>query len=156
MTEILVFGKIGLEQLLIEMDLLVGHDHRQLRADQTLVVGDERLSKPRDRAEAREQLGRLCGRTHELYSALALLDDGAVRFTAIGVARLTMRRFSREFLEAYLDRAGPEVSLSVGAYRLEGLGVQLMERVEGDHFVILGLPLLGLLAFLRDEGALRG
>ena len=117
-------------------------------------IGTEQLCKPRDGAEARAQLALLAGRTHELYSAVALLGNGEVRFTTVGVARLTMRRFSSAFLEAYLAAAGADVTQSVGGYQLEGLGSQLMERVEGDHFVILGLPLLPLLAFLRAEGVL--
>ena len=125
-----------------------------LGADQTLALDQDQLRKPADRAEARAQLMRLAGRTHELYSAVALVRDQTVLLRTIGVARLTLRRFSEDFLEAYLDAAGDRVTESVGAYQLEGLGSQLMERVEGDHWVILGVPLLAVLGSLRDHGVL--
>jgi len=122
--------------------------------DQTLVLGDRRFSKPADRAAAREQLRALSGRTHELHSAVAVARDGRVVFSHVDTARLTMRSLSEKFLDVYLDTMGPEASASVGAYQLERLGVHLFERIEGDHFTILGLPLLALLAFLRREGRL--
>jgi septum formation protein len=125
-----------------------------LGADQTLAVGTHSLSKPRDRAAAREQLMRLRGRTHELHSAIALARDGLIMFEHHDVARLTMREFSAAFLEKYLDAAAAAVTASIGAYQLEKTGIQLFERVEGDHFVILGLPLLPLLEFFRREGLL--
>jgi septum formation protein len=125
-----------------------------LAADQTLSFGDDRLTKPQDRDAARAQLRALCGRTHELHSAIAFVQHGAVLFEHIGVARLTMRNFSERFLELYLDAAGDSVTASVGAYQLEGLGIQLFERVEGDYFTILGLPLLEALEFLRRFGCL--
>jgi nucleoside triphosphate pyrophosphatase len=123
--------------------------------DQTLALGDRRFSKPVDRAAARAQLQALRGQTHELHAAVAVIRNGAVAFTQVAVARLTMRTFSDEFLEAYLDTAGSAVSASVGAYQLERIGVHLFERIEGDHFTILGLPLLPLLGYLRREGALQ-
>ncbi len=123
--------------------------------DQTLALGDRRFSKPVDRAAARAQLQALRGQTHELHSAVAVIRNGAVAFTHGAIARLTMRTFSDEFLEAYLDTAGAAVSASVGAYQLERVGVHLFERIEGDHFTILGLPLLPLLGYLRHEGALQ-
>jgi septum formation protein len=126
-----------------------------LGADQTLAVASRRLSKPADRTEAREQLRALSGRTHELHSALALMRDGVVLFAHIDVARLTMRALSEEFLERYLDAMGNAVTQSVGAYQLEGLGIHLFERVDGDHATILGLPLLPLLKYLRQAGHLR-
>lgn len=125
-----------------------------LGADQTLAMGERRFSKPSDRAAAREQLKALRGRTHELHTAVALLRAGAVLFEHREVARLTMRAFSDEFLEAYLDAMGVAVMTSVGGYQLEKAGIQLFERIDGDHFVILGLPLLALLRFLRHEGCL--
>jgi septum formation protein len=125
-----------------------------LGADQTLAFGAERLSKPRDRDGAREQLRALCGRTHELHSAVAFVQHGAVQFEHVGVARLTMRSFSEQFLERYLDEVGDGVTASVGAYQLEGLGMQLFERVDGDYFTVLGLPLLQALEFLRRFGCL--
>ena len=122
--------------------------------DQTLALGERRFSKPADRAAARAQLMAMRGKTHELHSAVAVCRNGAVTFGHVAVARLTMREFSEEFLEAYLDAAGRRVTASVGAYQLERTGIHLFEKIEGDHFTILGLPLLPLLGHLRDEGVL--
>ena len=118
-----------------------------LGADQTLARGNKRFSKPANRAAAAEQLRALRGRTHELHSALALVRDGAVLFDCVDSARLTMRNISDRFLDDYLDMAGDAALASVGAYQLEGIGIHLFERVEGDYFTILGLPLLPLLVF---------
>lgn len=123
-----------------------------LGADQTLARGTRRFSKPTDREVAVEQLRALRGRTHELNSAVALVRDGEVLFQTVDTARLTMRAFSDQFLEEYLDMAGGAALGSVGGYQLEGIGVHLFERVEGDYFTILGLPLLPVLAFLRQNG----
>jgi septum formation protein len=123
-----------------------------LGADQILAMNGRRFSKPQDRAAAHAQLLALSGRTHELHCAAALVRDDAVLFDAVDRGRLTMRAFSARFLEAYLDLAGPAVNASVGAYQIEGPGIQLFDRIEGDHFSILGLPLLPLLAFFRREG----
>jgi septum formation protein len=127
-----------------------------LGADQTLARGDERFSKPAGRAEAADQLRALRGQTHELHSALALVRDGAMLFDHVDTARLTMRDFSDAFLEDYLDMAGNAATASVGGYQLEGIGIHLFERVEGDYFTILGLPLLPLLAFLREKEFVAG
>jgi septum formation protein len=124
-------------------------------ADQTLALGTQLFSKPAGRAQAAEQLRLLAGRTHELYSAVAVARDGKIVFADVSIARMTMRRLGEGEIEAYLDQAGEAVTTSVGAYQLEGLGVHLFERIEGDHFTILGLPLLPLLAFLRDEQLLN-
>jgi septum formation protein len=123
-------------------------------ADQILALGERRFSKPADRAAAQAQLKELRGRTHELHSAAALVQDGTVRFEYSDTARLTMRSFSDSFLDAYLDAAGAAVTDSVGGYQLERTGIQLFERVEGDYFTVLGLPLLPLLVFLRSAGVL--
>ncbi|GKQ54078.1 Maf-like protein [Bradyrhizobium sp. Ce-3] len=120
-------------------------------ADQTLALGQRMFSKPADRAQAAEQLGLLAGQTHALHSAVSVARDGKVLFDDVSVARMTMRRLTAGEIEAYLAQAGEAVTTSVGAYQLEGLGVHLFERIEGDHFTILGLPLLSLLAFLRRE-----
>jgi len=125
-----------------------------LGADQTLALGERRFSKPADLVAAREQLKALRGQTHELHTAIALVREGAILFEHREVARLAMRAFSDDFLEAYLDAMGAAVTASVGGYQLEKAGIQLFERIEGDHFVILGLPLLPLVRFLRGEGLL--
>ena len=125
-----------------------------LGADQTLALGERRFSKPSDRAAARDQLKALRGQTHELHTAVALARDGAIVFEHREVARLTMRAFSDGFLGSYLDAMGGAVMASVGGYQLEKAGVQLFERIDGDHFVILGLPLVALLAYLRRAGCL--
>jgi septum formation protein len=127
-----------------------------LGADQTLVQGTTRFSKPRDRADAVAQLKALRGRAHHLHSGLALVRDGAVLFFHVETARLTMRAFSDAFIEDYVSVAGDRVLASVGAYQLEGLGIHLFERVEGDTFTVLGLPLLPLLAFLRESKFVAG
>jgi len=120
-----------------------------LGADQTLALGSERFAKPADRAAACAQLRALCGRTHELHSAIAFVQDATVLFEHVDTARLTMRSFSDGFLELYFDTVGDAATASVGAYQLEGPGVQLFERIDGDYFTILGLPLLAALDFLR-------
>jgi septum formation protein len=122
-----------------------------LGADQTLALGDRMFSKPSGREQAAEQLAALAGRTHELHSALAVVSDGATLFSNVSVAHMTMRKLDDDAINAYLDAAGDRVTTSVGAYQLEGLGVHLFELIEGDHFTILGLPLLPLLSFLRGE-----
>jgi septum formation protein len=125
-----------------------------LGADQTLSLDGERFAKPADRAAARAQLRALSGRTHELYSAIAFVRDATVLVEYVGVARLTMRAFSDRFLDAYLDAVGDTATASVGAYQIEGLGVQLFERIDGDYFTVLGLPLTQALEFLRRQGCL--
>ena len=125
-----------------------------LGADQILECDGRWFDKPRDLEEARAQLQALSGRTHRLITAAAVVRDSAVLWRAIETARLTMRRVSEAFLDRYLAAMGKRVLATVGGYELEGLGAQLMTRVEGDYFAILGLPLLPLLAFLREDGAL--
>ncbi|BAL73424.1 Maf family nucleotide pyrophosphatase [Bradyrhizobium cosmicum] len=120
-------------------------------ADQTLALGMRLFNKPAGRQQALAQLRDLAGKSHELNSAVAVARDGKIVFEDVTVARMTMRQMSEDELSAYLDAAGDAVTTSVGAYQLEGLGIHLFERIEGDHFTILGLPLLPLLAFLRSE-----
>lgn len=127
-----------------------------LGADQTLARGDVRMSKPPDRAGAAAQLRDLRGRSHQLHSALALVCDGTVLFEHVDTAHLTMRDFTDRFIELYLDLVGDAALASVGAYQLEGIGIHLFERVDGDYFTILGLPLLPLLAWLRDHEYVAG
>jgi len=112
------------------------------------------FDKPVDAAAARRQIEALRGRTHVLHSALVLLGPGGAIWSHVEPARLTMRAFSPAFLDAYLDDVGADALKSVGGYFLEGLGVQLFERVEGDFFTVLGLPMTPLLTALREEGAL--
>jgi septum formation protein len=123
-----------------------------LGADQTLALGQRRFSKPADRTAAREQLQALRGRTHELHSAVAVVRGTEVLYDRVEVARLTMRAFSDDFVDRYIDTAGSAVMASVGAYQLERTGIHLFSRIEGDHFTVLGLPLLPLLDFLRIRG----
>ncbi|MBR0737212.1 septum formation protein Maf [Bradyrhizobium liaoningense] len=120
-------------------------------ADQTLALGERLFNKPAGRAQAMAQLRDLAGSSHELNSAVAMARDGKIVFEHVSIARMTMRQMTETELSAYLDAAGDAVTTSVGAYQLEGLGIHLFERIEGDHFTILGLPLLPLLAFLRRE-----
>ena len=124
-------------------------------ADQTLALGSRLFSKPASRVQAAEQLHALAGGTHELHSAVAVSRDGEILFDNVTGARMTMRNLGEAEISAYLDQAGEAVTSSVGAYQLEGLGVHLFEHIEGDHFTILGLPLLPLLAFLRSERLLN-
>jgi septum formation protein len=124
-------------------------------ADQVLALGDELLDKPGDLAGARLQLQRLCGRTHRLVSAVVLASAGRTLWSHADEAILTMRSFSPAFLDSYLDRAGTGLCRIVGAYEIEGLGIQLFEQVEGDHFTIIGLPLVPLLAELRSRGVIQ-
>lgn len=129
-------------------------DRHVVGADQTLALGLRLFSKPAGRIQAAEQLNALAGETHELHSAVVVARGGAILFSEVAVARMTMRPLSRDEIRTYLDAAGESVTTSVGAYQLEGLGLHLFERIEGDHFTILGLPLLPLLAFLRGQGLL--
>lgn len=121
-------------------------------ADQVLVAGDRVFDKPADRAEARAQLRALAGGEHRLVSAVAVALDGKAIWRHVGDARLRMRAIADASLEAYLEAVGEAALASVGAYQLEGPGAQLIAEVEGDYFTVLGLPLLPLLAFLREHG----
>ncbi len=114
-------------------------------ADQTLALGKRRFSKPANRADARRQLLALSGKTHALFSAVTLARDGRPLSTRTASARLTMRKLSKRFIERYLDEMGTTVTTSVGGYQIEGLGIHLFERIDGNYFTILGLPLLALL-----------
>ena len=122
--------------------------------DQLLVCGDRWFDKPADTAAARAQLLALRGQTHELVTAVLCQRGGQRLWHHVARPRLVMRHFSDVFLEAYLAAEGDAVTGTVGAYRLEGLGVHLFDSVQGEYAAILGLPLLPLLAFLRQHGVL--
>ena len=123
-------------------------------ADQILVCDGERFDRPRTVEAAGDQLKRLRGKTHELKTAVSCALDGAILWSHTEDAWLTMRNFSDEWLGAYLAAEGAGLADSVGGYKLEERGVQLFSRIEGDHFAILGLPLLPLLEFLRSREAI--
>jgi len=138
-----------------EKALHVGRAHSGayvIGADQTLAMGTRIFAKAEDCAGAREQLKSMCGKTHELHSAVAVAKGDRVLFETMSTARMTVRPLTDAQIEAYLDLAGDAVTASVGGYQLEGAGVHLFEKIEGDYFTILGLPLLPLLGFLRGLG----
>jgi septum formation protein len=124
-------------------------------ADQVMSCDGRLYQKPPSVDAAREQLRELRGKSHTLHAGLAVARGGETLWRHLGVARLTMRDFSDAFLDAYVEAEGEALTRSVGAYRIEGLGIQLFSRVEGDHFTIIGLPLLPLLDYLRECGWLR-
>ena len=137
----------------------VSRDHPDalvIGADQVLSSGSEIINKARDINEARETLMKLRGRRHQLHSAVAIAVAGEATWALTDTAELLMREFSPRYLEGYLTLESAHVCQSVGAYRIEGPGIQLFERVEGDHFTILGLPLLGLLEELRARKVMVG
>lgn len=131
-----------------DSDLVIG-------ADQILACGEAWFDKPSDLAGARAQLRMLRGRAHELVTAACVVRHRERLWHGVSRATLTMRQFSDDFLDEYLRDEGTALLGSVGAYRLEGKGAQLFERIEGDYFTILGLPLLELLGFLRASGVVR-
>lgn len=124
-------------------------------ADQTLALGERMFNKPAGRQQAMQQLLALAGRTHALHSAVTVVRNGGVVFSHVAVAWMTMRGLTESDVATYLDAAGEAVTSSVGAYQLERLGVHLFDRIDGDHFTILGLPLLPLLAYFREAQLLR-
>jgi septum formation protein len=123
-------------------------------ADQILVLGDRWFDKPDSLAAAREQLCALRGRSHTLATAACVVRDGDLLWQGTSEPVMTMRRFGDAFLDAYLPAEGAAALGSVGGYRLEGRGVQLFSRIDGDYFAILGLPLVPLLNFLRERGTI--
>jgi septum formation protein len=120
-------------------------------ADQTLEADGMRWTKPHSMEEAHGQLLRLSGCTHALHSAIAVARNGAVAWQHVDTARLTMRKLSASFIATYLAEIGDIAMASVGAYQIERIGIQLFDRIEGDYFTILGLPLLPLLSWLREQ-----
>ncbi len=132
-----------------------GHaDALVIGVDQVLVTEGQTFDKPKDHAEARTQLLHLRGGSHELLSAAVIVVGGAPVWRHIGVARLTMRPFTEDFLDAYLDAEGDSILSTVGGYRIEGRGAQLFSRISGDYFSILGMPLLEVLGYLRARNLL--
>jgi septum formation protein len=125
-------------------------------ADQTLSLGDRLFHKPADMEDARRTLLMLSGKTHELNSAVVLARNGEAIWRHVSLARMTMRELDPAFVGRYLAKTGDAALTSVGAYQIEGPGIQLFERIEGDYFSIIGLPLLPLLSALRDRGAIDG
>nr|WP_321461652.1 Maf-like protein [uncultured Cohaesibacter sp.] len=124
-------------------------------ADQTLGFGERRFNKPQNDEAARRQLLDLAGHSHQLHSAVACVKDGEILWSHVSTATLTMRPLSAAEIGRYMARVGDQVRTSVGCYQLEGLGVQLFEKIDGDYFTILGLPLLPLLGYLRQEQGLE-
>ena len=131
-----------------EGDLVLGSDQTLELADGTM------LSKPRSREEALAQLRSLSGATHQLHSAAVIAENGRAVWRHIESVTLNVRPLSDAFLNRYLDQEYGAIRWSVGGYRIEGLGAQLFERVAGSHFAVLGMPLLPLLAYLRERGVL--
>ncbi|MEP3045305.1 MAG: Maf-like protein [Roseibium sp.] len=129
-------------------DLVIG-------ADQILAFEGQRRTKPDDMEAARRQLLQFSGKTHELLSAVVISRNSEAIWRHVSTARLTMRELSPEFVGQYLAAAGEDVLSSVGAYQLENIGVQLFDKIEGDYFTILGLPMLPLLGQLRELGVIE-
>ncbi|MES0181157.1 Maf-like protein [Mesorhizobium sp. M0025] len=127
-----------------------------LGCDQTLSLGDEVFHKPADMEGARRHLLALSGKTHQLNSAAVLCRNGKVLWRHVGIASLTMRKLDPAFVGRHLARVGAKALSSVGAYQIEGEGIQLFEKIEGDYFTIVGLPLLPVLGELRALGAIDG
>jgi septum formation protein len=121
-------------------------------ADQVVSLNGKLLEKPKTIVAARDRLFELRGKTHQLHSAVALAEEGQITWTHVETAHLTMRSFSAQFLGRYLAAAGPQVSESPGAYQLDGVGLQLFDRIQGDYLAMLGAPILLLFARLRASG----
>ena len=153
------FEPRDLAEMLAEMkakSVTDASDALVLGADQVLELDDgTMLSKPSSRADALAQLRLLSGRTHYLHSAAVIVENGERVWGEIETVAMDVRPLGAAFLEAYLDAEYETVRFNVGAYRVEGLGAQLFEEIEGSHFAVLGLPLLPLLAYLRERGLLQ-
>ncbi|MEM6907637.1 MAG: Maf family nucleotide pyrophosphatase [Pseudomonadota bacterium] len=135
---------------------LAGHhpDALVLGSDSLLVADGERFDKPQSREEAFEHLGTFSGKVIELHSAAALVRQDTCEWSSTALAELYVRNLSDDFIEAYLDDEWPAIGATVGCFRIEGPGVQLFERIEGDYFTVLGMPLLPVLSALREHDLL--
>lgn len=145
------------EALAVAKAAAVAQAHPQalvLGSDSLVVAGGRRFDKPTSREEAAEHLRFFSGKVMELHSAAALLRDGGCEWSYASIARLQVRELSDEFIEHYLTLEWPAIGHTVGAFRIEGPGVQLFESIEGDQFTVLGMPLLPLLGALREAGVL--
>jgi septum formation protein len=153
------FDPRGIAEELAQLKALsveAGNDALVLGSDQTLELDDGgMMSKPASREEAFEQLSTLSGRTHLLHSSAVVAEGGEAVWWHCETVEMTMRRLGEDFLQDYLDREYDHVRWSVGGYRIEGLGAQLFERIDGSHFAVLGMPLLPLLGYLRERGLLK-
>lgn len=139
------------------LDVSARHaDAYVIGCDQTLSLGDEILHKSADMEDARRKLLSLSGKTHHLNSAIVIVRNGETIWRHVCVASMTMRELTPGFIGRYLAAVGETVLGSVGAYAIEGRGIQLFDKVDGDHFTIIGLPLLPLLAELRSIGEIDG
>ena len=132
-----------------------GGDAPVLASDSLVVLGDRRFDKPESREQAAEHLREFSGRVMQLQSAAAIAVSGEIAWRHVGMASLQVRELSDEFIESYLDAEWPEVGHCVGVFRMEGMGVQLFERIEGDYFTVLGMPLVPVLGALREMGVLQ-
>ncbi|ANU06757.1 Maf family protein [Paraurantiacibacter namhicola] len=130
-------------------------DAAVLGSDSLVVLGNERFDKPASREDAARHLRAFSGRVMQLHAAAAIAISGDIVWRHSGVASLQVRELSDEFIEAYLQTEWPEVSYCVGVFRMEALGVQIFERIEGDYFTILGMPLVPVLGALREIGVLQ-
>ena len=142
------------EQKALSLSVLEPH-RLVIGADQILSLGPARFDKPKNMNDARAQLHELRGKTHHLETAVVCVQADKVLWHHLSRPSLTMRMFDQEFLDSYLQLVGSQAMETVGGYKLEGIGVQLFEKISGDYFSILGLPLLELLAFLRERGDIR-
>ena len=131
-----------------------GAERPVLGSDSVVAVGTRRFNKPSSRAQAAEHLRFFSGKTMELHSAAAIALGGRIEWSHVAKAKLKVRELSEEFIEAYLAAEWPEVSQGVGVFRIEALGPQLFESIEGDMFTVLGMPLLPVLGALREFGKL--
>ncbi len=136
--------------------LAVRHPERLvLGSDSLVVAGGKRFDKPASREDAAEHLRSFSGKVMELHSAAALVRDNVCEWSVAQCAHLHVRELSEAFIQAYLDHEWPAVGMTVGVFRIEAMGVQLFDRIEGDQFTVLGMPLLPLLAALREHGELQ-